>query len=145
MIACGGGGIPVIEQNHILKGASAVIEKDAIAGKLAADLKADQLIILTNVDCVYTDYGKETAAPISSMNEEQAKAYIAEGQFEAGSHAAENRGCYHLSGCQSGGQCTDYLPGSCKRSNQRKSRYCYHPELIFRHKSESAPPGSTTK
>lgn len=43
------------------------------------------MIILTNVDCVYTDYGKETAAPISSMNEEQAKAYIAEGQFEAGS------------------------------------------------------------
>lgn len=85
VIACGGGGIPVIEQNHILKGASAVIEKDAIAGKLAADLKADQLIILTNVDCVYKNYGKENAAPISSMNEEQAKAYIAEGQFEAGS------------------------------------------------------------
>lgn len=85
VVACGGGGIPVIEQNHILKGASAVIEKDAIAGKLAADLNADQLIILTNVNCVYTDFGKENAAPIHSMNVAQAQAYIAEGQFGEGS------------------------------------------------------------
>lgn len=84
VIACGGGGIPVIEQQHALKGASAVIEKDCIAGKLAADLKADCLIILTSVDYVYKDYDKEDRQPIDHMTVEEAKAYMAEGQFEEG-------------------------------------------------------------
>ena len=81
VIACGGGGIPVIEQQHNLKGASAVIEKDSIAGKLAADLKADQLLILTNVDYVYLDYDKESRKPITNMTVAEAQKYIADGQF----------------------------------------------------------------
>lgn len=84
VIACGGGGIPVIEQKHALKGASAVIEKDAIAGKLAADLKTEELIILTNVDCVYRNFGKENQTPIGSMTAAEAKAAIGQGEFEPG-------------------------------------------------------------
>lgn len=84
VIACGGGGIPVIEQQHVLKGASAVIEKDSIAGKLAADLRSDVLIILTSVDCVYGDFGTEHQTPIGSMTVAEAKEAIAQGQFEAG-------------------------------------------------------------
>ena len=84
VIACGGGGIPVIEQQHSLKGASAVIEKDSVAGKLAADLKSDQLIILTSVDHVSLNFGKENEAKSSSMNVPEAEKYIGEEQFGAG-------------------------------------------------------------
>ncbi len=84
VIACGGGGIPVIEQQHVLKGASAVIEKDSIAGLLAARLKADQLIILTSVDEVYRDYKSENQTPIASMTIAEAKNLLAENQFGKG-------------------------------------------------------------
>lgn len=84
VIACGGGGIPVIEQNHNLKGASAVIEKDCIAGKLAADLKSDMLIILTSVTNVCKDFGTPNETPIEQMSVAEAKEYIAAGQFEEG-------------------------------------------------------------
>lgn len=81
VIACGGGGIPVIEQQHVLKGASAVIEKDSIAGKLASDLKADELLILTSVDYVYLDFGKDSEQPLKTMTVADAQKYIADGQF----------------------------------------------------------------
>lgn len=81
VIACGGGGIPVIEQNHILKGASAVIEKDSIAAKLAADLISDQLIILTSVECVYRDFETDAQTPIRHMAIGEARELIAAGQF----------------------------------------------------------------
>ena len=84
VIACGGGGIPVIEQQHILKGASAVIEKDSIAGKLAMDLHADLLIILTSVEQVYLHYGTKNQESIHTMTVSEAKQHIAEKQFGQG-------------------------------------------------------------
>ncbi|MBQ9437376.1 MAG: carbamate kinase [Lachnospiraceae bacterium] len=85
VIACGGGGIPVLEQSGGLQGASAVIEKDAIAGKLAEGLNADLLIILTREPFAYKDFGDVTAQPIMDMDLETARSYVQEGHFAKGS------------------------------------------------------------
>lgn len=84
VVACGGGGIPVLSQDNNLKGASAVIEKDLAAGKLAELLDADMLIILTGVDNVCLNFGREGERPLSAMSVAEAKEYMAQGQFGEG-------------------------------------------------------------
>lgn len=81
VIACGGGGIPVMEQGCRLKGASAVIEKDLAAGLLAKEVDADVLMILTSVDSVTLNYGRADEKPLASMTVEEANDYIRQGQF----------------------------------------------------------------
>ena len=61
-----------------------MIEKDCIAGKLASDLKADQLIILTGVERVYKNFHKENQEGIRNMTVADAKRYIEEGHFGKG-------------------------------------------------------------
>ena len=82
VIACGGGGIPVMEQGCFLRGASAIIEKDLAAGLLAKEIDADVMMILTSVDNVTLNYGTPSEQPIHHMDIAQAKEYIEQGQFE---------------------------------------------------------------
>ena len=84
MIACGGGGIPVLAQGNKLKGASAVIEKDSAAGRLADLVDADRFVILTGVEKVCLNFGKENEQTIEEMTVSQAIQYIEEGQFGEG-------------------------------------------------------------
>ena len=87
VIACGGGGIPVLSQSNRLKGASAVIEKDLAAAKRAALVGADMLLILTGVQKVCLHYGTPKEQPLDELTVAQAKKYLEEGEFEAGSMA----------------------------------------------------------
>lgn len=87
VIACGGGGIPVLAQNNRMQGASAVIEKDLAAGKLAELLDADMLVILTSVDKVCLNYGKEDEVKLDTLSLADAKKYLAAGEFGEGTMA----------------------------------------------------------
>ncbi len=85
VIACGGGGIPVIRENNHLRGASAVIDKDFASCLLAKELDADYLIILTAVEQVALNYGTPAEKWLSDVSVEEAKQYIREGHFAPGS------------------------------------------------------------
>jgi len=81
VIACGGGGIPVLEQGTSIQGASAVIEKDLASEKLADMLDADILLFLTGAKKVALNYGTEHEQPLDRLTVADAEKYIKEGHF----------------------------------------------------------------
>ncbi|VBB05711.1 bacterial carbamate kinase signature [Lucifera butyrica] len=85
VVTVGGGGIPVVEEGGRLAGVAAVIDKDLAAARLAADLDADALVILTAVEQVAVHFGKPDQKNLAQMSLEEAEKYIAEGQFAPGS------------------------------------------------------------
>ena len=86
VIAAGGGGIPVVMDEHgAIWGKEAVIDKDLAAAILAKSLNADAFIISTAVDKVCLDYNKPTQRAIDEMTVEEARKYSEEGQFAPGS------------------------------------------------------------
>lgn len=93
VITVGGGGIPVIEKEEKLEGIPAVIDKDRSSALLASELKADMLVILTAVDQVMINFGKENEEAIKEMTIDQAKQYIKEEQFAKGSMLPKVEAC----------------------------------------------------
>ena len=86
VITCGGGGIPVVsDEEGKLVGVNAVIDKDNASSLLASQLGADHLVILTAVEKVAINWGKENQEWLSDLTVEQAKGYIEEEQFAKGS------------------------------------------------------------
>jgi carbamate kinase len=86
VICSGGGGIPVVrDENGMLKGVEAVIDKDMSASLLAQRLDADRLLILTDVERVSINFRKPDQRELSRVTVAEAKRYIEEGHFAAGS------------------------------------------------------------
>lgn len=86
VVACGGGGIPVFKtNNHHLKGAAAVIDKDFASCVLAKEVGADCLIILTAVEKVSINFGKPDEKQLNTLTSSEAEKYISEGHFAPGS------------------------------------------------------------
>ena len=93
VITVGGGGIPVVETADGLCGVAAVIDKDRSSSKLALDIDADMLVILTAVDRVCINFNKPNQKELAEMNVEEAKQYIAEGHFAPGSMLPKVEAC----------------------------------------------------
>ncbi|HEK84790.1 MAG: carbamate kinase [Candidatus Saccharicenans sp.] len=86
VIAAGGGGIPVILNSRgLYEGVEAVIDKDYASSLLAREVGAELFIILTGIPRVYYNFGQPDQKPLSVITVEEAKKYLAEGQFPAGS------------------------------------------------------------
>ncbi len=92
-ITVGGGGVPVVEKGDGVEGVAAVIDKDRACSKLALDVHADRLVILTAVDRVCINWGKSDQKELAEMTVEEAKRYIAEGHFAPGSMLPKVEAC----------------------------------------------------
>ena len=86
VIACGGGGIPVVRtEKGDLEGVEAIIDKDFASCRLAQELEADFLVILTAVEKVAIHFGTPQEKWLDSMTPDEARTYIVEGHFAPGS------------------------------------------------------------
>ena len=85
VVACGGGGIPIIEENVLAVGVEAVIDKDLAGQRLATLIGANTFVILTDVEGAYVNYGKPNQELIREITTGKLRNYAREGQFKEGS------------------------------------------------------------
>ncbi len=99
VIAAGGGGIPVIREGNTLQGIEAVIDKDLASSKLAGDIKADILLILTDVERVAINYHTPSETYLNEITVDEAKKYMSEGEFSAGSMGPKVQAAINFACC----------------------------------------------
>lgn len=93
VIAVGGGGIPVVNDNGMLTGVDAVIDKDLSSSLLARLIDFDMLLILTNVEKVCLNYNKENEIGLDTLSVDDALKYIEEKEFAKGSMLPKIKAC----------------------------------------------------
>lgn len=93
VITVGGGGIPVVKKDGHLEGVAAVIDKDKSCSKLASDLKAGTLLILTAVEKVAINFNKPNQEDLSKISVSEVHKYIEEEQFAKGSMLPKIEAC----------------------------------------------------
>jgi len=102
VVACGGGGVPVMETPDGLTGVEAVIDKDLAAQKLAMEMGADLLVILTDVPRVCINFGLSSQQALSRVTVSEAERYLDEGHFKPGSMKTKVQGAIRF--LREGGQ-----------------------------------------
>lgn len=102
VVACGGGGIPVVRCGEELKGIEAVIDKDRASALLASQLHVDIFAISTDVDFVYLDYKRPTQRRVDSITVSELEAHYRAGHFPAGNMGPKVESAVHF--LRSGGK-----------------------------------------
>lgn len=133
VIACGGGGIPVVRANGGFQGVEAVIDKDRASALLASELGVDVFAISTDTDAVYLDYKKTTQRPLGRISAEELEGHYRAGQFPPGNMGPKIESALrflraggkeviitsyeHLCDAVAGRAGTSILPGPVKQSD----------------------------
>jgi carbamate kinase len=84
VVACGGGGIPVVRTSAGTEGVEAVIDKDRASALLATELGVELFIISTDAECVYVDYKKPNQRPLLHVTTDEMEKHYLAGEFPAG-------------------------------------------------------------
>jgi len=96
IIAAGGGGVPVIEENGMIEGVEGVIDKDLASAVLASDIEETFFIMLTRVHKVYLNYGEKDERALDRITMEEAEQYLEEGHFPPGSMGPKIKASIHF-------------------------------------------------
>lgn len=102
VVACGGGGIPVVRENGDLHGVEAVIDKDRASALLASQLGVDVFAISTDTDYVYLDYKKPTQRPLTRVTASDLRQHYSAGHFPPGNMGPKVESALHF--LQAGGK-----------------------------------------
>jgi carbamate kinase len=121
VIAAGGGGIPVVKRaDGGFSGVEAVIDKDLASATLARDIKADTLMLLTDVEKVFLDFRKPGQRAIGQMTVADATRYLAEGQFPAGSMGPKMEAAVRFLSDRQERSLDSFMPAGSKYPMQRR-------------------------